>query len=48
MQRDELLTQKERRRATFAVEKDDIVDLVLKAWDESILCLYCCKPKSWC
>ena len=30
-----LLSQKERRRAAFAVQKDDIVDLVSKAWDES-------------
>ena len=29
-----LLNQKERRCAAFAVEKDDIIDLVLKAWDE--------------
>ena len=31
----DLLTQKERRRAAFAVEKDDFVDLVSEAWDES-------------
>ena len=31
----DLLTQKERRRAAIAVEKEDIVDLVSKAWDES-------------
>ena len=31
----DLLTQKERRHAAFAVEKEDIVDLVSKAWDES-------------
>ena len=30
-----LLSQKERRRAAFAVQKDDILDLVSKAWDES-------------
>jgi hypothetical protein len=32
----DLLTQRERRHATYAIEKDDIVDLalVLKAWDE--------------
>ena len=29
-----LLTQKERRRAAFAVEKDGIVDLMSKAWAE--------------
>jgi hypothetical protein len=27
----DLLTQKERRRAAFAIEKEDIVDLVSKA-----------------
>ena len=31
----DLLTQKERRHAAFAVKKEDIVDLVSKAWDES-------------
>ena len=31
----DVLTQKERRRAAFAVEKEDIVDLVSNAWDES-------------
>ena len=31
----DVLTQKDRRNAAFAVEKEDIVDLVSKAWDES-------------
>ena len=31
----DLLTQKARRHAAFAVEKDDIFDLVSKAWNES-------------
>ena len=31
----DVLTQKDRRHAAFAVEKEDIVDLVSKAWDES-------------
>ena len=35
----DLLTQKERRHAALVVEKDDIVDLVLKAWDESFACI---------
>ena len=30
-----LLKKKESRRAAFAIEKDDIVDLVARAWDES-------------
>jgi hypothetical protein len=31
----DVLTQKDRCYAAFAVEKEDIVDLVSKAWDES-------------
>jgi hypothetical protein len=31
----DLLTQKDRRHSAFAVEKEDIVDMVSKAWDES-------------
>ena len=31
----DLINQKERRGAAFAVEKDDFVDLVLEAWDVS-------------
>ena len=31
----DVLTQKDRRHAAFAVEKENIVDLVSKAWDES-------------
>ena len=31
----DILTEKERLHAAFAVEKEDIVDLVSKAWDES-------------
>ena len=31
----DLLTQKERHHAAFAVEKDDIFVLVSKGWDES-------------
>ena len=31
----DVLTQKERRLAAFALEKDDIVDLASEAWDES-------------
>ena len=30
----DLLNQKERRRAAFAVEMDDFVDLVSETWDE--------------
>ena len=33
--RDLLLAHKEKHHAVFAVEKEDIVDLVFKAWDES-------------
>jgi hypothetical protein len=31
----ELLTKKENRRAEFAIEKDEIVDLVARAWEDS-------------
>jgi len=30
-----LLKRKEQRRAAFAIEKDDVVDLVARAWDDS-------------
>ena len=30
-----LLKKKEQRRAAFAIEKDDVVDLVARAWDDS-------------
>jgi hypothetical protein len=30
-----LLKKKENRRAAFAIEKDDVVDLVARAWDDS-------------
>ena len=43
----DLLTQKERHLATFTVEKDGMVHLVLKAWDESFA-HNCHKPKSCC